>query len=225
MRRFALLVAALLCAASLGSTARAGSSAATIFGGAGVFVEDPLNFPGPWALADELQAAAAAGASATSVDPGGPIGGEVVVLALYYPETLEAVAQYRDQLAGRVVVDISNPIDYDTMDGLVVGPDTSGAEEVAEQVPPGTPVVKAFNTTFAKVLVPGQLAGQQPDVLIAGDDEDAKQKVASLAKAGGLRPIDVGPLRRARQEDFHFLQVVAQEPVGAQYDTHFKLLP
>jgi predicted dinucleotide-binding enzyme len=54
--------------------------------------------------------------------------------------------------------------------------------------------VKAFNTTFAGTLVEGEVAGQQLDVLIAGDDEQAKQKVSQLVAVGGLRPIDVGPL-------------------------------
>jgi NADPH-dependent F420 reductase len=178
------------------------------------------------ALAAELRGAAAGGASATAVASGGAIGGEVVVVALYYPGSLEAIDQYRDQLAGKVVVDISNPIDFETLDGLVVPHDSSGAEEVAKTVPEGTPVVKAFNTTFARVLIPGEIDGQQLDVLIAGDDAEAKRKVASLAEAGGMRAIDAGPLRRARQlEQLHFLQVVLQEPIGRTYDTHFKLLP
>jgi hypothetical protein len=59
--------------------------------------------------------------------------------------------------------------------------------------------VKAFNTTFAGTLVAGQVGGQQLDVLIVGDDEAAKQQVSRRAADGGLRPIDVGPLRRARQ--------------------------
>ncbi|HEV3478079.1 MAG TPA: hypothetical protein VG144_01365, partial [Gaiellaceae bacterium] len=50
------------------------------------------------------------------------------------------------------------------------------------------------NTLFA-----GEVAGQQLDVLIAGDDAEAKEKVAQLVSDGGLRPIDVGPLSRAQQ--------------------------
>jgi predicted dinucleotide-binding enzyme len=161
------------------------------------------------ALAQEL------GASASAVEPGGQIGGEVVVIALYYPFTLEAVEQYRDQLGGKVVVEISNPVDVETWDRLVIPPDSSGAEEVAKLVPQGTPVVKAFNTTFAKTLVAGEVAGQQLDVLIAGDDEGAKQKVAQLVEAGGLRPIDVGQLLRARQlEHLGLLHIVLQQPMG-----------
>jgi predicted dinucleotide-binding enzyme len=63
-------------------------------------------------------------------------------------------------------------------------------------------------------------------VFIAGDDDAAKQKVASLVESGGLRPLDVGPLRRARQlEQFEFLHVAIQEPLGLGYSSTIKLLP
>ena len=59
-------------------------------------------------------------------------------------------------------------------------------------------LVKAFNTTFAATLVPGQVAGQPLNVFIAGDAE-AKVRVAQLVEAGGLCAIDADALRRARQ--------------------------
>jgi NADPH-dependent F420 reductase len=161
------------------------------------------------ALAQEL------GEAASALEARSPFGGEVVVIALYYPFTLEAIEQYRDQLAGKVVVEISNPVDVETWDRLVTPPDSSGAEEAAKLVPQGTPVVKAFNTTFARTLVAGEVASQQLDVLIAGDDDAAKKKVAELVEAGGLRPLDVGPLLRARQlEHLGLLLIVLQEPMG-----------
>jgi 8-hydroxy-5-deazaflavin:NADPH oxidoreductase len=161
------------------------------------------------ALAQEL------GESASVLEAESPFGGEVVVIALYYPTTLEAIQQYRDRLAGKVVVDICNPVDVQTWDRLVTPPDSSGAEEAAKRVPQGTPVVKAFNTTFANTLLDGEVAGQQLDVLIAGDDDGAKRKVAELAEAGGLRPLDVGPLPRARElEQLGLLHVLLQEPMG-----------
>lgn len=137
------------------------------------------------------------------------------MIALYYPGTLEAVEQYREQLSGKVVVEISNPVDVETWDRLVTPPDSSGPEEAAKRLPPGTPIVKAFNTTFAPTVVAGEVAGEQLDVLIAGDDESAKQKVAQLVEAGGLRPIDVGPLARARElEQLGLLHIVLQGPQG-----------
>jgi len=62
-------------------------------------------------------------------------------------------------------------------------------------------------------------------VLIAGDDEQAKQAVAALATAGGLHPIDAGPLRRARQlEQAGFLHMALQESLGSGYQSALRFL-
>ena len=91
----------------------------------------------------------------------------------------------------------------------------------------GTPrhaVLKAFNTTFSRTLVAGSVADQQLDVLIAGDDQDAKTKLASVVEDAGLRPLDVGPLRRARQlEQLGFFHMAVQEPLGTGYASALKL--
>jgi 8-hydroxy-5-deazaflavin:NADPH oxidoreductase len=86
--------------------------------------------------------------------------------------------------------------------------------------------VKAFNTTFGNTLVEGEVDGQPLDVLIAGDDEEAKRKIAQLAEDGGLRPVDVGPLARAQQlEHFGLLHISLQQPNNRDFDTTFKLHP
>jgi predicted dinucleotide-binding enzyme len=171
-------------------------------------------------LADEL------GEGATAVADGDVIDGDVVVLALYYPGIKDAARQYADQLAGRVVVDVSNPVDTETWDRLATPPGTSAAEELAVLVPDGTPVVKAFNTTFAGTLVDGEVAGQALDVLIAGDDEHAKQQLSEVIASGGLRPIDVGPLARAQElEHLGFLHISLQQPLGLNFASTFKLHP
>jgi 8-hydroxy-5-deazaflavin:NADPH oxidoreductase len=89
----------------------------------------------------------------------------VVVFAVYDPGIKDAVRQYADQLAGKVVVDITNPVDTQTWDRLATAPGSSSAEETQQLVPEGAPVVKAFNTTFAGTLMAGEAAGQQLDVL------------------------------------------------------------
>jgi NADPH-dependent F420 reductase len=171
-------------------------------------------------LAEEL------GESATALEPNAGFGGEVVVFAVYYPGIKDAVAQYADRLAGKVVVDITNPVDTETWDRLATPVGTSSPEEVAELVPQGTSVVKAFNTTFANTLVAGEVEGQQLDVLIAGDDEGARQKVAKLVSDGGLRPIEVGPLTRAQQlEHLGLLHISLQQPLGLGFASTFKLHP
>jgi len=151
--------------------------------------------------------------------------GEIVVLALPYDAISGAIEEYRDALPGKVVVDISNPAEWSTMDRLVTPPDSSSAEETAKRVPEGTPVLKAFNTTFAGTLVAGEAGGVTLDVLIAGDDEEAKRKLASVVEAGGLRPLDVGPLRRARQlEQLGLFHMAIQDQLGSGYGSTVKLV-
>jgi len=158
----------------------------------------------------------------TAVD-GDPIEGEVVVLAVYYPDARAAVQQYADQLAGKVVVDITNPVNA-TFDGLVVLPDGSATNELAGLAPDAR-FVKAFNTTFAGPLTQGEVDGQTLDVLIAGDDEDAKAQVAALARDGGLKPIDVGPQARARElEAMGLLHMGVQNTLGTGFASALKIV-
>lgn len=154
---------------------------------------------------------------------GDPIAGDVVVLAVYYPDAREAVEQYGDALAGKVVIDITNPVN-ESFDGLVTPPDGSAAQELARSVP-GARVVKAFNTTFAGTLSDGRVADQPLDVFIAGDDEDAKATVARLAEDGDLNPIDAGPLKRARElEAMGLLHMTLQGSLGTGFSTAVKIL-
>ncbi len=175
-------------------------------------------------LAEELRRAAEGGATVEAAEPGAELRGEVVILAVYYPGSLEIARELGDSLAGKVVVDISNPLNQ-TFDGLATAPGTSAAEEVAASVPAGTRVVKAFNTTFSGTLVEGQVADQPLDVFIAGDDEEAKETVAQLVREGGLRAIDVGPLERARHlEGLGFLGMMLQQPLGLNFQSAWKLI-
>jgi predicted dinucleotide-binding enzyme len=129
-----------------------------------------------------------------------------------------------DKLAGKVVVDIANPLN-ETFDGLATAPGTSAAEEVAASAPPGARVVKAFFTTLSGTLVEGQVAGQPLDVFIAGDDDEAKEAVAQIVPDGGLRAIDVGPLERARQlEGLGFPEIPLQQPLGLYFQSAWKLI-
>jgi NADPH-dependent F420 reductase len=150
--------------------------------------------------------------------------GDVVVLAVWYGTNIEIARQLGARLAGKVVVDIANPLNA-SFDGLATAPDSSSAEDLAKAIASGAKVVKAFNTTYAGTLVSGQVAGQPLDVFIAGDDEDAKRKVAELVRDGGMRPIDTGPLSRARQiEAMQFLHIVTQNTLGTNWGSTIKIL-
>jgi len=173
-------------------------------------------------LADQLRAT---GGSVTGSGIHEPVRGEVVVLATPYEAALEVADSRGDELTGKVVVDITNPVDWATFDGLVTPADSSAAEEIARRLPAGAPVVKAFNTTFASTLASGEVSGQDLDVLLAGDDETAKATVTELVQAGGLRVIDAGPLRRARQlEQLGFLHMALQDKLGSGFGSAVKIV-
>jgi predicted dinucleotide-binding enzyme len=72
---------------------------------------------------------------------GDPLSGDIVVLAVPYLAAAPLVTQYSDQLDGKVVVDISNPVDFATFDNLVTPADSSAAEEIAKAAPAGASVV------------------------------------------------------------------------------------
>jgi hypothetical protein len=151
--------------------------------------------------------------------------GELVVLAVPYEAVADVLAHYRNQLNGKVVIDISNPIDFTTYDELLVPPDSSAAAEIAKDSP-GAAVVKAFNVNFGDTLATGTNGTTRTTVLLAGDDADAKIAVIALVEAAGLRAVDAGPLSRARElEALGFLQIVLAAIAKTQYESGFTLLP
>ena len=140
-------------------------------------------------------------------DAATPITGDIVVLALPYAALADVVASRREQLAGKVVVDITNPVNFETFDSLVVPTNSSAAAELAAQLPKSR-VLKAFNTTFAGTLASGQVGDNVTTVLVAGDDDDAKAQLIGIITAGGLKALDAGALSRAREmESLGFLQI------------------
>ena len=146
-----------------------------------------------------------------------PITGDIVILAVPYPSLDEIVEARREHLAGKIVVDITNPLNFETFDSLVVPADSSAAAELAAKLPESR-VLKAFNTNFAATLASKQVGGAQPTtVLVAGDDDLAKQALIDVVRAGGLDAVDAGKLARARElEALGFLQLTlaVQEKVA-----------
>lgn len=136
--------------------------------------------------------AKALGSNATTGEFGAVPAGDIVIVALLYAHVVLVVAQYGDALAGKVIVDISNPFNA-AADGLAIPDGTSVAQQVAKAAPASASVVKAFNTIFGVVL--GQ--GRPLDVFLAGDDVRAKADVAAFIESLDLRPLDVGALHMA----------------------------
>lgn len=152
-------------------------------------------------------------------------GADVVVLAVPYPAGRLIARDHGAALAGVTVVDPCNPVDFSTFDSLLTSPGCSAAEEIA-RANPRARVVKAFSTTFAAALHAGTAGGLPLDVFLAGDDPAAKSLVATLVRDGGMRPVDTGPLRRARElEAFQLLHMTLQGPLGLGWSSAVKLLP
>ena len=154
---------------------------------------------------------------------GDPISGDVVVLAVWYQALDDVLGRYGDQLAGKTIVDITNPVDPQTYAPLTVQAG-SAAQEIAQKVP-SAKVVKAFNTTFAGSLIEGQVGGQPLDVFIASDEDEAKANVRELAESAGLRVLDAGPLAHARQlEGAGYVHMAIQPGLGGTYASALKVI-
>lgn len=163
----------------------------------------------------EKAEALAAAVGATPGAVGEPITGDVVVLAVPYPAVAELVGTYGQQLAGRTVVDITNPVDFATFDSLVVPAGSSATEQIATQLP-SSAVLKAFNTNFAGTLASGLVGDVPTTVLVAGDDSAAKARFTE-AFGAAITVVDAGSLRRAHElEALAFLQMTlaAAQKIG-----------
>jgi len=123
--------------------------------------------------------------------------GDIVILAVPYTAVLDVVRQYGGKLAGKLLVDITNPVKPD-FTGFLTPEDSFGAREIAKVAPADAAIVKAFNTLPSGVLAAGSIDGRPLDVFLAGDDAQAKARVSAFIASLGLRPMDTGPLFMAR---------------------------
>ncbi|MBW8823788.1 MAG: NAD(P)-binding domain-containing protein [Xanthomonadales bacterium] len=135
---------------------------------------------------------------ATAVDAAGSAAAsDAIVVATPYEQAATAL-RAAGPLAGKIVIDITNPLTPDYM-GLTIGHDTSAAEEIAKAVPDAE-VAKAFNTLFAQVLTDGPAFadGKTATAFYAGDSERAKSTAQALIESIGFTAVDAGPLKNAR---------------------------
>jgi predicted dinucleotide-binding enzyme len=154
---------------------------------------------------------------------GTALSGDVVVFATPFGAVDEIVAAYGDQLAGKTVVDITNPVDFATFDGLSVPAGSSAAAEIAAKLPSSS-VLKAFNTNFAATLASKNVDALETTVLVAGDDADAKAALVSAVEAGGVRALDAGSLKRAIElEALGFLQLTLAAGEKTSWTSGFAL--
>ncbi len=142
-------------------------------------------------LVEQLGAGAATGTFGTA-----PVS-DMVILAVPYTSVLDVVKQYGDKLAGKLLVDITNPITSDFR-GFLTPDDSFGSQEIAKAAPGTAVIVKAFNTLPSHALAAASIDGRPLDVFLAGDDAQAKTRVSAFIASLGLRPMDTGPLFMAR---------------------------
>ena len=127
-------------------------------------------------------------------------GADVLLLAVPYSagaDALRAVDGAAGALAGKAVIEMSNPFTPD-MAGLLVGHTTSAAEEMQQAVPHAH-VVKAFNAIFWDTVgAPAPADRPTAQIFYAGDDAAAKDAVRAVIESAGFEPMDAGPLANAR---------------------------
>jgi predicted dinucleotide-binding enzyme len=157
------------------------------------------------ALAEQI------GVGATVGTFGARPAGDIVIVAVLYGGVVDVVANYGDALAGKILVDISNPFNDDAS-GLVTP--SSAAEEIAAVAPQGAHVVKALNTIFGHVLA----KGTPLDAFIAGDSGEAKAAVAAFLDSLELRTLDVGGLQAASILEQAGLLLMGLARNGAGFD-------
>jgi len=174
-------------------------------------------------LARDAEKVAAAAPQVTVGVVGDTLTGDIVALALPYGVVAEVLARYAGQLDGKVLVDLTNPVDFSTFDSLVVPAGSSAAAQIAALVPTAH-VLKAFNTNFAATLATGSVGAEKTTVLIAGDDADAKAALAAVLTGGGIRSVDAGSLSRAHElEALGFLQLTLAAAEKTSWTSGFAL--
>jgi hypothetical protein len=166
--------------------------------------------------------AATVGAAAAGSNLEAVVGADLVVFAVPGAAVAGVAAELAEALAGKVVVDATNPLN-ETYTGLT----TAGvsAAELLQQQLPGATVVKSLNTVFASRYPSPTEDGQPLDALVAGDDADAKATVAQLVDSLGFRSVDAGGLRMARAlEEIAFLNISLNAGNGWSWQSAFQLV-
>jgi predicted dinucleotide-binding enzyme len=147
------------------------------------------------AWVEEMGARASAGTFAEAASFG-----EIVVLATLGVANEAVLASAGpEKLRGKLVIDATNPLDVSggMPPRLAVAGDDSGGERVQRQLP-GALVVKAFNTVGNALMFRPELPGGPPDMFIAGDDADAKRRVAAILDDFGWTVVDIGGIESSR---------------------------
>ena len=123
---------------------------------------------------------------------------DAIALAIPYQAVSDVLTPLKHALSGKIIIECTNPLN-DDWSPLLLGQETSAAEQIA-LIAKDAHVVKAFNTIFADAMAMEYDSVNEllTTAFIAGDDENSKHAVLSLAKRMGFGPLDVGPLMVTR---------------------------
>jgi predicted dinucleotide-binding enzyme len=141
--------------------------------------------------------------------------GDIVIVAVLYAAAVDVVAHYGDALAGKILVDITNPFN-DNASGIVTTAGNSIAQQIAAAAPADAHVVKAFNMLFRGVIA----ADKPVDVFFAGDP-DAKAPVAAFLTSIDMRPRYAGGLEMAYIVEWGSILLMGVAGNGAGFDIAF----
>jgi NADPH-dependent F420 reductase len=168
-------------------------------------------------------AAAATGARSAATSAEAASAAQVVVLAIPFASAEDVVAEIRDAVDGKPVIDVTNRMSFGP-NGPAIDNGDSNAERLAAWLPDAH-VVKAFNTLFASHQSDPMADGTRLDGFVAGDDRGAKDTVLELVQSIGLNPIDVGPLARAQQlEQLAFLNIALNATANGSWTSGWRLV-
>ncbi|BEP12857.1 NAD(P)-binding domain-containing protein [Acidothermaceae bacterium B102] len=162
------------------------------------------------ALADKI------GHGATVGTFGAVPAGDIVIVAVLYAGAVDVVTHYGDALAGKILVDITNPFNADAS-AVVTTAGNSVSEQIAAVAPEGAHVVKAFNSIFGGVIA----EDKQLDAFFAGDNSAAKATFAAFLETLDIRPLDAGGLAMAHALEWAGILLVGLASNGAGFDIAF----
>ena len=143
---------------------------------------------------------------------------DLVLVAVPWAHTLDLLRALANQLGGKIIVDMTNPLSPD-ISYLVVGGDSSAAEQVSAWLPESM-VVKAFNGITADNFPTPSASGEPAQVFYCSDHDEAKQAARRLIEATGYVPKDCGALSNARYLEamaMLWLQLALWEDKGSEW--------
>lgn len=125
--------------------------------------------------------------------------GDIIVIATSWAGTASALEMADPQnMAGKVVIDVTNPLDFSTMPPTLAIGRTDSAGETVQRLLPAARVVKAFNIVGNPHMYKPSFSEGRPTMFICGNDDSAKKMVTDILTAFGWESVDIGGIEGSR---------------------------